>query len=136
MTFLQPILLAGLPLVALPILIHLINRWRHRKVEWGAMMFLLDAKRLTRGMAKLRFWLIMAMRMLAIAALLFAFARPLTSGWLGLAIGGQVETTIILLDRSASMEQTDLNSPSPKGKRHSHNCPQCWKTPGVVHDSC
>ncbi|MCA9024113.1 MAG: BatA domain-containing protein [Planctomycetaceae bacterium] len=110
MTFLQPILLAGLPLVALPILIHLINRWRHRKVEWGAMMFLLDAKRLTRGMAKLRFWLIMAMRMLAIAALLFAFARPLTSGWLGLAIGGQVETTIILLDRSASMEQTDLNS--------------------------
>ncbi|MCA9112122.1 MAG: BatA domain-containing protein, partial [Planctomycetaceae bacterium] len=110
MTFLQPILLVGLPLVALPILIHLINRWRHRTVEWGAMMFLLDAKRLTRGMAKLRFWLIMAMRMLAITALLFAFARPLTSGWLGLAIGGQVETTIILLDRSASMEQTDLHS--------------------------
>lgn len=107
MTFLQPILLAGLPLVALPILIHLINRWRHRTVQWGAMMFLLDAKRLTRGMAKLRFWLIMAMRMLAIAALLFAFARPLTSGWLGLAIGGQVETTIVLLDRSASMEQLD-----------------------------
>ncbi len=107
MTFLQPILLAGLPLVALPIVIHLINRWRHRTVQWGAMMFLLDAKRLTRGMAKLRFWLIMAMRMLAIAALLFAFARPLTSGWLGLAIGGQVETTIVLLDRSVSMEQLD-----------------------------
>ncbi|MCA9074049.1 MAG: BatA domain-containing protein [Planctomycetaceae bacterium] len=115
MTFLQPILLFGLPLVALPILIHLINRWRHRTVQWGAMMFLLDAKRLTRGMAKLRFWLIMAMRMLAIAALLFAFARPLTSGWLGLAIGGQVETTIVLLDRSASMEQ--LNSTSRVSKR-------------------
>ena len=105
MSFLQPILLAALPLVALPILIHLINRQRHRTIRWAAMMFLLDAKRMTRGMARLRYWLIMAMRMLAIAGLIFAIARPLASGRIGLAVGGQPDTTIIVLDRSASMEQ-------------------------------
>ena len=104
MTFLQPLLLAALPLIALPIIIHLINRQRHRTVQWAAMMFLLDAKRMTRGMARLRYWLIMLMRMLAIAGLIFAVSRPLASGWLGMAAGGGADTTIILLDRSASTE--------------------------------
>ncbi len=115
MSFLQPLLLAGLPLVGLPLLIHLINRQRHRTIPWAAMMFLLDAKRLTRGMARLRYWLIMAMRMLAIAGLIFAIARPLASGWVSLAIGGQPDTTIIILDRSASMEQQEL--PTGESKR-------------------
>ncbi len=110
MTFLQPILLAALPLVALPIVIHLINRQRHRTIPWGAMMFLLDAKRMTRGIARLRYWLIMAMRMLAIAALIFAVARPLASGRVGLALGGAPDTTIIVLDRSASMQQQDIET--------------------------
>ncbi|MCA9188065.1 MAG: BatA domain-containing protein [Pirellulaceae bacterium] len=110
MTFLQPLLLAGLPLIGLPILIHLINRQRHRTIPWAAMMFLLDAKRMTKGMARIRFWLIMTMRMLAIAALLLGVARPLASGWVGLTMGGQAETTLILLDRSASMEQQELQS--------------------------
>ena len=30
MTFLQPLILWGLPLVLLPVIIHLINRMRHR----------------------------------------------------------------------------------------------------------
>ncbi len=114
MTFLQPVLLFALPLVALPILIHLINRQRHRTIAWGAMMFLLDAKRMTRGMARLRHWLVMAMRMLAIAALLLAIARPLVSGRVGIALGGVPDTTIIILDRSASMQQQDMQSGESK----------------------
>lgn len=113
MSFLQPLILFGLPLVALPILIHLINQWRHRTIPWGAMMFLLTAKRMTRGMAKLRQVLIMAMRMLAILGLLFAASRPLTSGWLGLA-AGHPDTTIIILDRSASMEQQNVQTGESK----------------------
>jgi hypothetical protein len=105
MSFLQPMLLAALPLVALPILIHLINQWRYQTVRWGAMMFLLAANRMSRGYARLRQWLIMAFRMLAIAGLVFAVCRPLAGGWLGLAAGGRADTTIVLLDRSPSMEQ-------------------------------
>ena len=115
MTFLQPLLLFGLPLIGLPILIHLINRRRHRTVAWGAMKFLLDAQRLQRNMARLRYWLIMAMRMLALAGLIFAAGRPLSSGWLGAAAGSQAETTLLLLDRSPSMEQ--LNPRTRRSKR-------------------
>jgi hypothetical protein len=105
MTFLQPILLAALPVVALPILIHLINQRRYQTIRWGAMMFLLAANRMSRGYARLRQWLILLARMLAIAALVFAVSRPLVSGWLGGLAGGSPDTTIILLDRSPSMQQ-------------------------------
>ena len=71
MNFLQPWILYALPLMALPILIHLINRHRHRSVDWAAMMFLVSAKRMNKGMARLRYVLIMLLRMLAIAVLVF-----------------------------------------------------------------
>src|SRR6516164_3986249 len=107
MTFLQPILLAALPLMALPIIIHLINQRRYQTIRWAAMMFLLAASRMSRGYARIRQWLIMAMRMAAIAALVFAVSRPLAGGWLGLTAGGRADTTIVLLDRSPSMRQGD-----------------------------
>src|SRR5262252_2927552 len=106
MSFLQPLLLAALPLVALPIVIHLINQRRYQTIRWAAMMFLLAANRMSRGYARLRQWLIMAFRMAAIAGLIFAVSRPLAGGWLGLAAGGRADTTIILLDRSPSMQQS------------------------------
>src|SRR5438128_12462599 len=105
MTFLQPMLLMALPLIGLPIVIHLINQRRYQTIRWAAMIFLLAANRMSRGYAKLRQILILAFRMLAIAALIFAVSRPLASGWLGRAAGGRPDTTIILLDRSPSMRQ-------------------------------
>jgi hypothetical protein len=114
MTFLQPLLLAGLPLIALPLIIHLINQRRFQTMRWGAMMFLLAANRMSRGFAKLRQWLIMIFRMLAILALILAVSRPLASGWLGLAAGGRADTTLILLDRSPSMQQRGSGSAASK----------------------
>jgi hypothetical protein len=110
MSFLQPLLLAALPLAALPIVIHLINQYRYQSVRWGAMMFLLAAQRMSRGYTKLRQWLILAFRVLAILGLIFAVSRPLSSGWLGLAAGGRADTTLILLDRSPSMQQQAIGS--------------------------
>jgi len=112
--FIQPWIMWGLPLIALPVIIHLINQYRHRTVQWGAMQFLLNAKRMNRGMARLKQILVLAMRVLAVAGLIFAVSRPLASGWFGVAVGGSAETTLILLDRSASMEQTDAHSGESK----------------------
>ncbi len=112
MSFLQPWMLFALPLVLLPIIIHLINQWRYQTKRWGAMMFLLQANRMDRGYARLRQWLILAMRCLAIAGLLFAVARPLASGLLGWTGGGKADTTIVLLDRSPSMQQTGVSGQS------------------------
>lgn len=110
MTFLQPFILFALPLIALPILIHLINQNRHRTIPWAATMFLLQAKRMARGMARLRYILIMLARMLALAGLIFAISRPMSGGWLGLTTSGAPELTVVILDRSVSMEEQDPNT--------------------------
>ncbi len=82
MSFLQPWLLWGLPLVAIPIIIHLLNQWRFQTMPWAAMMFLLAARRMTRGYSRLRQWLILAMRALAVAGLVIAVSRPCSGdGW-------------------------------------------------------
>ena len=78
------------------------------------MMFLLAAQKMARGYSRLRQWLIIFFRVLAVAALLFAASRPLASGWLGLAAGGHADTTIILLDRSPSMQQRSVATEDSK----------------------
>jgi Aerotolerance regulator N-terminal len=102
-SFLQPLLLWALPLISLPILIHLINQWRYQTKQWAAMMFLLQANRMNRGFARIRQWLILAMRTLAIAGLIFAVSRPLASGFMSMIGGARSDTTIVFMDRSPSM---------------------------------
>ena len=107
MTFLQPWVLAALPLVSLPLIIHLINQRRFQTVQWGGMMFLLAAKALSSGYSRLRHLLIMLLRMLAVAGVILAVGRPLSRGWLALAGGGRPDTAIVILDRSPSMQARD-----------------------------
>ncbi len=114
MSFLQPLFLLGIPLIALPIIIHLINQRRYQTIQWAAMMFLLNANRMSRGYARLRQWLILLFRTLAILGLIVALARPLASGSLGALAGGQPDTTIIVLDRSPSMQQRGADATSSK----------------------
>ncbi len=104
MSFLSPIWLLALPLALLPVIIHLIHLLRRRQVKWAAMMFLRKAQRMHKGLSKLRQYLILACRVLAVAAILLVIARPLAGGLLGLT-GGAPDTVVILLDRSASMEE-------------------------------
>jgi hypothetical protein len=103
MLFLNPLLLWGLLAAAIPIAIHLLNRRRHKTIQWAAMQFLLKATRESRGKKKLRHFLILTCRALAVAALAAAAARPVVSGLIGWG-GGSIDTVVLLLDRSASME--------------------------------
>jgi Aerotolerance regulator N-terminal len=130
MSFLQPFLLAALPLASLPIIIHLINQRRFQTMKWAAMMFLLAANRMSRGYARLRQYLIMAMRILAIAGLIFAISRPLTGGWLGRAGGGKPDTTILLIDRSPSMQQSGAGASGSKLETGRRQLAQALKTIG------
>lgn len=109
MTFLAPWLLYALPLAALPVVVHLIHLYRRRQVRWAAMMFLLAAQRMNKGLSRLRQILILALRVLAVAALILVVTRPLAGGWLGLT-GGAPDTVLVLLDRSASMEQQNIQT--------------------------
>ena len=107
MSFLAPALLFALPLAALPVIIHLIHLHRRRTIQWAAMMFLFMAQQMNRGYSRLRQMLILALRVLAVLTLILLVTRPLAGGWLGLT-GGAPDTVLVLLDRSASMEQQNL----------------------------
>ena len=103
MSFNSPWLLWALFAASVPIIIHLVNRWRHRSVPWAAMEFLLRAARETRGTKKLLHYLILALRVMAVAALVPAFARPLLGSFFGWGSSGLNEV-LLVLDRSASMD--------------------------------
>ena len=106
MMFLQPMALLAIPLIAIPIIIHWLNHRRHQPIQWGAMYFLKQAQKYNKGMARLRYWLLLALRMAAVAGVLFVISRPLRTGFLG-SLTGSTQTSIILLDRSPSMEMID-----------------------------
>ena len=113
MLFLNPLLLWGLLAAAVPIAIHLLNRRRHKTIQWAAMQFLLKATRESRGKKNLRHLLILTCRALAIAALAIAAARPIVSSLIGWG-GGSIDTVILLLDRSASMETKPGDGLNPR----------------------
>src|SRR5882724_1298966 len=79
MTFLAPSMLLGLSAASIPVIVHLLHRRRARRVTWGAMQFLgpspMPATR-TRNVAQ---WVLMALRMTAIALLVLALAHPRVS---------------------------------------------------------
>ena len=110
MNFIQPWFLVALPLIAVPIIIHLVNQRRFQTVPWAAMMFLMQASRMSAGYTKLRQWLILLMRALAVACLVFFTSRPLASGLIGLLGSRSNEIAIVLLDRSPSMQETPVGS--------------------------
>ena len=107
MTFLQPIALIGLLLAFAPIIIHLLNLLRHRTVPWAATRFLFQARKSSSRLSKLKRWLILLVRVLALAALAFMIARPMTGGDSLFSLSnGSPEVLVLVLDRSASMETT------------------------------
>jgi hypothetical protein len=68
------------------------------------MRFLVSATRSAVSHARLRQFLILACRVLAVSMLVLFLARPLAGGWLGWALSPAPDAILILLDRSASME--------------------------------
>jgi hypothetical protein len=93
-------LAAGLA-AALPILIHLLFRQRTRTVSIGSLRFLHQVVKEHRRRRRVRQWVLLAMRMLAVLLLALLFARPYfdTS-----RLGGLEKEVVILVDASASMQ--------------------------------
>jgi len=76
MTFLNWAMLAGLAAVAIPIIIHLLNRQRATVVDWGAMRFLFQSLTMRRRRIMLEEIILLALRCLVVALLVLALARP------------------------------------------------------------
>jgi hypothetical protein len=77
MGFLNVAMLLGLAAVAIPPIIHLLNRRRYDIIDWGAMQFL-QISEVTRRRILIEEVLLMALRMGLIAILVLALAAPFT----------------------------------------------------------
>jgi hypothetical protein len=100
--FLNPMLLWALPLAAVPIVIHLLNRRRFQRVPWAAMEFLLAAMKRNRKRLRMEQWLVLLLRTLAVLLLVSLVSRPQLGG--GSLLGTRTHH-VIVLDDSASMTQ-------------------------------
>lgn len=76
MKFLYPSMLWALFLVAIPILIHLLNLRKHVTVYFSNVDFLKKVKRETKKQSKIKQLVLLTCRILALAFLVLAFARP------------------------------------------------------------
>lgn len=100
--FLNPALLWLLPLVAVPIIIHLLNKRRFQRVKWAAMEFLLAALKRNRRRLQMQEWLLLLLRALAVLFLVLLVSRPQLAG----NVFGAARTHHVLcLDDSLSMTQ-------------------------------
>ena len=102
LAFLNPLLLVALPLCAIPIVIHLLNRRRFQQVPWAAMEYLLAAMKRNRKRLRMEQWLVLLLRTLAVLLLVALVSRPQLSG--GALLGARTHH-VVVLDDSASMTQ-------------------------------
>src|SRR5690348_3318990 len=108
MSFLTPLFFAGLAALAVPLIIHLINRERRELVEFPSLMFLQRIPYRSVRRQKLRHIFLLVMRCLALALLVAAFARPFVRRpVVPRAAGSGARELVVLVDRSYSMGAAD-----------------------------
>ncbi|HVL66009.1 MAG TPA: BatA domain-containing protein [Vicinamibacterales bacterium] len=108
MSFLTPLFLAGLAAIAVPVIIHLIQKERKQVVAFPSLMFLRKIPYQSVQRRRIRNWPLLLLRLAALALIVLAFARPfLRRESLAAAAAGGAREVVILLDRSYSLGYGD-----------------------------
>jgi hypothetical protein len=102
--FLNSVFLMALAAMALPIVIHLLNRRRVRHVSFSSLDFIFELSRRRMSKVNLRRWIVLLLRTFAVILIVLAFARPTMRAAHGLLAPGKApKHVVICLDASASM---------------------------------
>lgn len=111
--------LAGAALAAglVPILIHLINRRRYRRVSWAAMSFLLAASKRSIRRVRLEQWLLLLARVAPVVLLGLALARPYVPASGLVSLGVSRSHRVVVIDNSMSMNARYDAAPGSAGDR-------------------
>src|ERR1700726_3247656 len=98
--FLNPwYMVAGGAMVSSPILIHLINRMRFKRIRWAAMEFLLKSQKRNRRRLIIEQLILLFLRILLVLLAAFLVARFVQAG----LSTGQGTMHVVILDDSLSM---------------------------------
>jgi Mg-chelatase subunit ChlD len=108
MSFLNPYLLFGSLALAIPVLIHLVRREKSEIIQFSSLMFLLKVPKRSIRQQKIKNLLLMALRLLILALLVAAFARPYrTQPASPPSNTNSSRGVVLLLDTSYSMRYGD-----------------------------
>ena len=108
MSFIAPLFFVALAGLAIPVLIHLIQRERKRVIEFPSLMFVRRIPYQSVRRRRIRHWFLLLLRAAAIALIVAAFARPfMQQSATASAVSGGARDIVILLDQSASMGYGD-----------------------------
>lgn len=102
--WINPLYLAGIALLALPVLIHLVQKQDLGGIGFPSLMFLRRIELRERRRVEIRHWLLLLLRCLLLLLLVLAFARPFFDepGDVDAPVAAGSDS-VILLDRSYSM---------------------------------
>jgi hypothetical protein len=104
MNFLAPLFFVALAGLAIPVLLHLTQREKKQIVHFPSLMFVRRIPYQSVRRRKIHNWLLLMVRLTALALIVLAFARPLfTSTDAAPAIGDGAREVVVLLDTSYSM---------------------------------
>ncbi|MDR8393101.1 BatA domain-containing protein [Aliifodinibius sp. S!AR15-10] len=113
MNFLNPFFLLGALAVAVPVVIHLINLRRPQKVSFSTLAFFEELQKSTIRKIRIKQYILLALRVLAVLMLALALARPLLTPTLGgaAADSNQPKLAVLLVDNSPSMSRIGADGP-------------------------
>jgi len=104
MEFVNPGFLYGLLAISIPVIIHLFNFRRFKKVYFTNVSFIKELKLQTQKQSRLKHLLILIMRILAIAAIVLAFAQPFIPVSENIINPHEKNAVSIYIDNSFSMQ--------------------------------
>ncbi len=108
MYFANPYFLFGLFAILIPIIIHLFNFRKYKVFYFSNTRFLQELQQQTNRQSKIRKLIILSLRILAIASLVFVFARPYIRNTDAVLLGSSTYIAIYI-DNSFSMENSAVN---------------------------
>ena len=103
MSFLAPLFFAALAGLAIPVLLHLTQREKKQIVRFPSLMFVRRIPYQSVRRRKIHNWLLLMVRLAALALIILAFARPLLDRGNVPTVGATARELVILLDTSYSM---------------------------------
>jgi len=101
--FLAPLFFAALAGLAIPVLLHLTQREKKQIIRFPSLMFVRRIPYQSVRRRKIQNWLLLMVRMAALAMIVLAFARPLVDSSGVPAGGANAREVVVLLDTSYSI---------------------------------
>jgi hypothetical protein len=109
LTFINSIILGAAAAALIPLLIHLFNRQRPKRIPFSALRFLQKLEKQRLRKVRLYQYLLILVRTLLVLLLVFAFSRPTITGGTFSGDNAARSTAVIVVDDAVNMRAYDAN---------------------------